>query len=508
MRASIVRAVVLAMVAASVSWVPGLVSPAAALKASGTIAFVGAQPVIVGGQITLTGRFKHGGHRSFVIQKRVVAGGKWRAIASSAGKTNRRGIFTATYTPSNTFKYRALLKPTATKPKRVSKATGVVVTALWSKVSAGGQHTCAISETDGTLRCWGDNTVGQIGDGTTSQRVDPTLVGDPGAPSTWLDVSAGFFHTCGIQTGDTLWCWGHNFFGQLGTSTNVSTDTPNPTPVQVGGTGWTQVSAGFGHTCGIQTGGTLWCWGDDSAGELGDGGSTAQTSPQQVGSGTGWTRVSAGRYYTCGIQSGALYCWGFDDHGELGLASASGTPAQVGSDTDWTEISASDYQANKPFWSGGGGGQTCGIRSPGTLWCWGDNSAGQLGDGTTTAQGTPGPQQVGSASDWTAVSTGGGFTCGLEGTSSLSCWGDNHYGELGNASMDQKLSPTPVVDLYSGHSWVGGIDAGGAHACGVRDDHTLWCWGWGDSGQLGVGKSYTGKGAYFGAWLPGPTNAG
>ncbi len=293
-----------------------------------------------------------------------------------------------------------------------------------------------------------------------------------------------------------LWCWGLNG----GNATIGVGDTTTPyftTPQRLAGAGWTSVSAGYRHACGIQSDGTLWCWGAVNNSAL-------ETTPAKVGTDTGWSSVSVGADYTCGIDAGALYCWGDNTSGQLGFSGPAESPTQVGSDTSWTSVSASDVHGNGYFT---GGAQTCGLRAdPGALYCWGDNSAGQLGDGSVNAQSTPGPQQVGSDTDWTGVSAGGGFTCGVRSSTGLSCWGDNHYGSLGTYQVQHSYTPYAVYDLYPRHDWSGGIDVGPASACGIRDDQTLWCWGWGEYGQLGTGLAYPTTGLFAGLPVPFPTS--
>jgi hypothetical protein len=179
--------------------------------------------------------------------------------------------------------------------------------ATWSHVSTGGGSACGI-RTDGSLWCWGRNRDGELGDGTRTRRVIPVQIG---TETSWASVSAGGFHPCGIRTTGTLWCWGANLTGQVGDGTTVE----RPEPVQVGSaTTWETVSAGHdyeGHTCGVRAAGSLWCWGYNGRGHLGDGTDTTRVAPTQVGVGTEWAEVSAGLVGSCGLSdSGTASCWG------------------------------------------------------------------------------------------------------------------------------------------------------------------------------------------------------
>ena len=243
---------------------------------------------------------------------------------------------------------------------------------VWQTVAAGAFHTCGV-RLDHTLWCWGYNAQGQLGLGDTTFRFTPTRVG---SATDWASVSTGYFHSCGVKVDHTLWCWGYNEYRQLG----LGVDSPRlvSTPTQVGSAAdWLEVSAGNWHTCAVKTDQTLWCWGANTAGELGIGWQDGEFPPTQVGSDTDWSDVEAGSFYTCGVQLDAsLWCWGDNAQGELGMGSTGDgyrTPSRVLSGTSWTAVSVStDWFPHN---------HTCGVRTDGTLWCWGWNRQGQLGLG-------------------------------------------------------------------------------------------------------------------------------
>lgn len=293
------------------------------------------------------------------------------------------------------------------------------------------------------------------------------------------------------MSGCTLYGWGGNFYGQLGDGTLRSRSEPvaaarNP--------GWVQVDAGDSHSCGVDLSGALYCWGTGEVGQLGDGRAHfAQTIPTRVGTANDWIRVSAGGFggslpnadvrtgHTCGIRRpGALYCWG---SGPIGTgAPFAGTPVQVGSFTDWTQVSA-------------GGLHTCAIRA-GALYCWGSNSRGQLGDGTIV--GHPTPVQVGTASDWSVVSASfTAHTCGIR-AGALYCWGDNTTGQIGDGTTIERTVPTRVgiaadwkqISTGGFGVWYGTdseFNSFPGHSCGIRAGGALFCWGENGIGQLGDG---------------------
>ncbi len=237
----------------------------------------------------------------------------------------------------------------------------------WQSVSAGSYQTCAI-KTDATLWCWGDNTNGQLGTGSTVPSTDPLQVLGAG----WSQVSTGYLHTCALKQDGTLWCWGLNADLQLGNPSVAFLMSPG----QVAGSDWTQVTTGLYHTCALKQDGSLWCWGGNYKGQLGNAGVPAQDNSKTsdaVQVAGAWLSVSAGQSHTCGIMSDqSLWCWGDDTQGQLGDAKetpqsapvAIGVPGQT-----WQAVAA-------------GLAHTCGLAPGGTLWCWGSDANGQLGIGS------------------------------------------------------------------------------------------------------------------------------
>jgi len=339
----------------------------------------------------------------------------------------------------------------------------------WALVSAGGSHSCALKN-DGTLWCWGADVNGQLGDGATANKNTPNQVG---ADTNWVSVSAGWYHTCATKIDGTLWCWGYNFFGQLGLGTSGQ-DTDRNVPTKVGGyPSWVSSLAGWYHSCAIKTDGTLWCWGRNDYGKLGNGSYLKTDNPVQAGTDADWEKVDAGNWHNCAIKiDGTLWCWGGNSSCQLGTGNTDGhtTPFQIGTDQDWDKITA-------------GGFHSCGIKTNGTLWCWGNNDYGQLGNGTWGREKVP--IQVGSAS-WNSVSAGQQHTCGIQSNGSLWCAGRNSVGQLGIGDIGDRPNFTQVG---SDNNW-SGISAGANHNCARKTNGTLWCWGTGYNGELGNGDNY------------------
>ena len=348
---------------------------------------------------------------------------------------------------------------------------------LYKTITAGGRHTCGITA-GGNTYCWGDNTSGQLGNATTRTSAAPVLVRG-GLP--FQNLSAGDGHTCGVTPSGYAYCWGNNSSGQLGNGTTINSTVP---ALVEGGLGFYAVSAGAGHTCGVTLQRVAYCWGNNTYGQLGDGIAANSAIPVPVASGIGFVEISAGSRHTCGTPGSVewpfvgrgILCWGDNSSGQLGNGTRTGTsvPVAIPDARLWRGLSAGDNHTCA-LWAAGTFG---GVSDPA---CWGGNSSGQLGDGTTIDRATPPLEPV-----TTYGSAGTRFTC------SNYCSGDNTYGQLGNGTTTNSAIPVRIA---------GGLDfqivsAGGRHACGVvsqpnsqtpQQPDAVYCWGDNGYGQLGNG---------------------
>ena len=333
----------------------------------------------------------------------------------------------------------------------------------------------------GSLWSWGYNYNGQIGDGTTVSKSSPVQTVAGG--TNWKQVSRDGSTSAAIKTDGTLWMWGYNPWGGLGD--NSSTDKSSPVQTVAGGTNWKQVSTDSGGaTAAIKTDGTLWTWGFTSnpsgvdVGSLGDNTTVNKSSPvQTIAGGTNWKQVSANQNMAAIKTDGTLWVWGYNLWGNLGIGtSGSGTnkssPVQtVAGGTNWKQVSA-------------GGNTTAAIKTDGTLWVWGYNYSGQLGDGTTVDKSSP-VQTVAGGTTWKQVSTGGNNTAAIKTDGTLWIWGYNNVGQLGNGTTVDKSSPVQTVS--GGTTWKQ-VSAGGGTAA-IKTDGTLWMWGDNEYGQIGDGTT-------------------
>jgi alpha-tubulin suppressor-like RCC1 family protein len=341
--------------------------------------------------------------------------------------------------------YAGLLGINATLEDVSDKSTPVTTFtggSNWKQVASGNGHTTAI-KTDGTLWTWGRNNDGRLGDNTTTDRSTPVTTFAGG--TNWKQVSGGGSHTAAIKTDGTLWTWGRNYDGQLGT--NNTTDRSTPVTTFAGGTNWKQVSGGYGHTAAIKTDGTLWTWGRNYYGQLGDGTSynTRSTPITTFAGGTNWKQVAGGYGHTAAIKTdGTLWTWGSNYDGQLGNNTSNAgrlTPVTTfAGGTNWKQVTC------------GNSGQThtAAIKTDGTLWTWGNNSTGQLGDNTTTSRSTPVTTFAG-GTNWKQVASGQNHTATIKTDGTLWTWGSNGQGRLGDNTGTQRN--TPVTTFAGGTNW-------------------------------------------------------
>lgn len=346
----------------------------------------------------------------------------------------------------------------------------------YAKVAVGAYHSCGIT-LGGDLKCWGYNAFGQLGDGTTTNRSTPVQI-DTGIQFQMVSSqyqNGGNSHTCGLTTTGAVKCWGYNNHGQVGDGTWTNRNTP---VVIDSGTTYSSIGVGAFSSCGVTSGGVLKCWGYNSYGGLGDGTLIDRTLPTPVMDvGTSYSQVDANQWHTCAVTTlGDLKCMGIGDTegvtGNLTLPFSYSTPQALDIVKSYTQISINKI------------GSGCAVGSNKMLMCWGDNGDWQLGDGTQTRRMLP---VVGGAGGlYSQVAMGDQHACAIAHPSgALKCWGLNTNGRLGDGTTTTRSQP---VTVDSGTMYVK-IAAGVAHTCGITNAGVLKCWGLNTNGRLGVGDT-------------------
>ncbi len=344
--------------------------------------------------------------------------------------------------------------------------------------SAGGAHSAAVAA-DGSLWAWGGNSSGQLGIGGSEPREAPVRVGEE---NDWETVRAGDAHTLALKADGSLWAWGRNQFGQLGDGTTASV---RRTPVRIGdNTEWRKIAAG-GNSFGIRADGSLWAWGRNVGGSLGIGSTLLQRSPVRVGP-AAWLTVSSGGAHTLGIQAdGTLWGWGRGNFGQVGDGTTETRlePVKIGSHDDWIAISAGERHS-------------LGLRADGSLWAWGYNFGALLGVDTGTMHQTT-PVRVGTDGDWVAVSASGSnagagefHSIAVKSDGTLWAWGMNTSGQLGDPDA---VEFGPPARVGTGNAWAAvPVESGASarHSLALTRDGTLWSFGLGADGQLGTGAGF------------------
>jgi alpha-tubulin suppressor-like RCC1 family protein len=318
------------------------------------------------------------------------------------------------------------------------------------------------------LFTWGLNGDGQLGLSNRTNYSSPKQVGS----FYWTNVSGGSGNSFAIKNDGTLWSWGSNAQGQLG----LGNTTYYSSPKQVGSlTNWSYVTSGFGPACfAIKTDGTLWAWGINSQGQLGLGNRTYYSSPKQVGSLTTWVTIASGQSHCVAVNtSGQLFSWGQGSNGRLGLGNTTSysSPKQVGSLTNWRTVSCGFLNSYA-------------VKTDGTIWSWGNNAVGQLGLGNTTSYSSP--MQIGALTNWLKVAGGSYYTVAIKTVGTFWSWGQNQAGQLGLNNLTYYSSPKQVGALTN---WLNVACGGQEFTIASKTDGTLWSWGRGSEGQLGLGNT-------------------
>jgi alpha-tubulin suppressor-like RCC1 family protein len=455
----------------------------AAVRGGGSIASLTVTPptlsVVAGGTVQL---------RALMIDasgsRRIGPPVTWTSDAPGAATVDASGIVTGAAAGSATI--------TASAETKSGTATATVEVVKFAAVQAGAFHSCGL--TAGGAYCWGNNTYGQIGNGAKANGLAPVAVSDG---ASLVAISTGAVHTCGLTATGAAYCWGLDYYGELGAGATGAqlcgseASACSTTPLAVaGGHTFSSLSAGWEQTCARASDGSAYCWGDNSYGQLGNGSAASTRTPVQVAGALSFTSIGAGVIFACGLTTGgAAYCWGNNTAGQLGIGPTSPvtcnaepcstTPVAVSGGLTFTALSVGYWHA-------------CGLTSSGAAYCWGDNDGGQLGSVTTeTCTGlgasvdcSRSPVPVATNLTFTQLPAGSFHSCGLTSGGDAYCWGDNVYGQLGNATTISSPFPAPVA---GGLTFAAASAYGRWHTCGLSLGGIVYCWGLNAWGQLGDG---------------------
>ena len=284
----------------------------------------------------------------------------------------------------------------------------------------------------------------------------------------WMTISMGERHACGLTKAGKAYCWGSNYWGQLGNGTNNNTYIPAAVNSN---SNFKQIKAGGEHTCAINKSGKAYCWGRGDLGQLGNGNLSKQSSPVAVSSSLTFKEIGVGQYYTCGLtEAGKAYCWGYEGFGRLGnggnrAAGEVTTPTAVSGNHIFTDIGVGDLH-------------TCALNEAGKAYCWGYGNYGQLGNGDSNYYLVP--KAVIGGLSFNQIEANNDHTCALTQSGKAYCWGLGNYGQLGNGSNNSQSSPVGVLGGLSFKQISNGI----IHTCGITSSGKAYCWGYSDSRKI------------------------
>lgn len=334
------------------------------------------------------------------------------------------------------------------------------------RIAAGGYHSLSLCD-DGTVKAWGSNGRGQLGDGTNLDRTTSVQVSGLSGIKV---VAAGAYYSLAIDNNGTVWAWGDNQAGQLGDGTTTNRITPAQI---IGLTDVKAIATGAWHSFALKNDGTVWAWGANFYGQLGDGTTIDRTIPIQVSELTDIKAVAGGYAHSLALKNdGTIWAWG-ENYGKIGDGTVINnryTPVQVSSLTDIIAIAC-------------GNQYSLAVKNDGTAWAWGLNFYGGIGDGTTIDRSTP--VEVSGLTDVKTVAGGYGHSLALKNDGSVWAWGPNNLSQLGDGTTTNRLTPVQVIGLTS----ITSIATGANYSIAIMNNRTTWAWGYNANGQLGDGTT-------------------
>lgn len=379
---------------------------------------------------------------------------------------------------------------TYTVTRAYTSKNNVIINNLWrnnQQIAGGGYHNCALS--NGGVYCWGKGGEGQLGNGFSVDSTSPVTVNSTGALSgkKVTYIASGGYHNCSVADGDAI-CWGNNFSGQLGNQNNIDSNVPvSAMNGTLAGHKVTQVAGGFWHSCATADS-SAYCWGYGLYGQLGNSASSSTNAPVTVATavmgGRAVVQVQAGAFHSCALAGSRVYCWGNNTYGQLGNGNNTSSNVPV-------DASASGLLNGKTVTRIASGYQHMCAVAEGQVYCWGRNQYGQLGVGDTNDRNTPTivDNTTGLSGNVVSEVLNGGFghSCAIA-NGVIYCWGRGDFGQLGNATYSNSLTPVLVNSdgVLSGKNTTQ-VVGGDLYTCGIANGRA-YCWGHDYYGQLGNGN--------------------
>ncbi|WP_410176164.1 RCC1 domain-containing protein [Shewanella cyperi] len=352
----------------------------------------------------------------------------------------------------------------------------------WRSTSTGWHSSFAIKQ-DGSLWSWGSGAElgldnGFINEWGDVQNPKVWLPQQVGADTDWVEIRAGYSHTLALKADGTLWTWGNNGYGLMGQGPYGPLDNgryESDVPVQIGSrTDWVKIAAAEDTSYAIDSSGRLWGWGENTYGQIGDGSLEDRGVPTQVGNDADWRDIAGGWAHTVAIKNdGSLWGWGHNTYGQVGDGSNEDrlTPVRIGTDYDWQAVLAGDSHS-------------IALKKDGSLWGWGDGGDGQTGQGHL--EDVNQPSRIGTESDWQSIGAGNWHSFAVKSDNSLWAWGEHRAIGLGSVVEDQSLP----VHIQAPAAWIAlGFGADSDHATGISCDGSLWSWGSRNYPELGLGNT-------------------
>ena len=347
-----------------------------------------------------------------------------------------------------------------------------------SAIAAGAMHSLAL-KSDGTVWAWGDNGLGELGNGTTTASSTPVEITSLTGVTA---IAAGYFYSLALKSDGTVWAWGYNVYGQLGNGTTADSSNPVQVSTSTGAlTGVIAIAAGYRHSLALKSDGTVWAWGFNGFGQLGDGTTTASHNAVQASLLTGASACSVGFSHSLVLKSDeTVWALGYNDCGQLG----DGTTTQ--SDSPVQVLSASTGALTGVVAIKAGYDHNLALKSDGTVWAWGYNVSGQLGNGTRvdSNKAVVVCTSTGVLLGVSSIAAGEYHNLALK-NGTVWAWGFNTDGELGNGTRTSSSNAVEVSSLTG----VSAIAAGDFHSLALKSDGTVWAWGDNEYGQLGDGTT-------------------